>query len=93
VERNGNDPELAKALKTCIKNYEYNKLSKKLNDEIVPFFESTTGSRLIGNRRNTFFRYLWQASPGWMTKEVLKENLKLVDRKLLGGMIHKLRIA
>jgi hypothetical protein len=93
VEKNGNDPELAKALDTCIKNYEYNKLAKELNDEMIPFFESSAGKIMLINRRNTFFKYLWQANPRWMTKEVLKENLKFADRKLLGGMIHKLRIA
>jgi hypothetical protein len=91
VEMNGNDSELAKTLRQIIKNYEYNKLAKELNEEMVPFFESSMGNRMLRNRRNTFFKYLWQANPGWMTKEVFKESIKLVDQKFFRGMIHKSR--
>jgi hypothetical protein len=91
VEMNGNDPELAKALREIIQNYEYNNLAKELNEEMVPFFESSMGNRMLRNRRNTFFKYLWQADPGGMMKEVFKESLKLADRKFFGGKINKLR--
>jgi hypothetical protein len=89
VEKNGNDPQLEEALLACIKNYEFNKLAKKLNEEMISFFESSTGDRMLRNRRNTFFRYLWQANPGWMSKEVVKETLKLADQKIFGGKIYK----
>jgi hypothetical protein len=88
---NGNDPELVNALSGCIKKYKYNELAKELNEEMVPFLESSSGKRMLGNRRNTFFKYLWQVSPGWMTKEILKENLKLADQKFFGGLIHRLK--
>ena len=91
VEMNGNDPELANALHECVKNYEYNKLAKKLNDEMIPFFESFIGQKLLKNRRNTIIKYLWHADPEWMIKEVSKESLKLADRKMFGGLINKLR--
>jgi hypothetical protein len=91
VEMNGNDPELVNALSGCIKKYKYNELAKELNEEMVPFLESSSGKRMLGNRRNTFFKYLWQVSPWWMTKEILKENLKLADQKFFGGLIHRLK--
>ncbi|MBI4699101.1 MAG: hypothetical protein HY758_09445 [Nitrospirae bacterium] len=91
VERNGNDPELANALKQIIKNYEFNKLAKGLNDEMVPFFESSIGRRLLNSRKNTIMKYLWHADPAWMLKEVSRESLKLADQKVLGGLINKLR--
>jgi hypothetical protein len=91
VEKKGNDPELSDALHEIIKNYEYNKLAKELNDKMAPYFESSSGNRMLKSRRNTFFKYLWQASPGWMTKEILKENLKLVDRKLFRGLFPRFR--
>jgi hypothetical protein len=89
VEINGSDPELAKALHKIVKNYEYNKLAKELNEEMGSFFESSTGNSMLGNRRNTFFKYFWRANPGWMSKEVFKENLKLADQKIFGGLIYK----
>ena len=91
VEMNGNDPELAKALHECINSYKYNKLAKELNEEMVPFLESSIGKRMLGNRRNTFFKYLWHADPEWMIKEVSKESLKLADQKFFGGLIHRLK--
>jgi hypothetical protein len=88
VKLNGNDPELAKALHELIK---YNESANKFMGEMVPFLKSSTGERLLRKRREAIFEYLWKANHGWMTKEVLKENLKLGDRKLFGGMINKLR--
>ncbi len=91
VEMNGNDPELTKALHKCIQNYKYNKLATELNAEMILFLESSTGKKILGNRRNTFLKYLWQVNPAWMIKEVFKETLKLVDRKLLKGRIYKFK--
>ena len=91
VEMNGNDPELANALHKCIKNYEYNKLAKELNEEMVQFLESSIGQKILKNRRNTIIKYLWHTDPEWMIKEVSKESLKLADRKMFGGLINKLR--
>jgi hypothetical protein len=28
---------------------------------------------------------------GWITKEVLKENIKLIDKKYFGGLFSRLR--
>jgi len=58
---------------------------------MVPFLESSIGKRMLGNRRNTFFKYLWHADPEWMIKEVSKESLKLADQKFFGGLIHRLK--
>jgi hypothetical protein len=91
VEMNNNDPELVEALRTCIKNYEYNKLAKELNEEMLTFFESSIGQKLLRSRRNTIMKYLWNADSEWMIKEVSKESIKLVDRKVFGGMIYKTR--
>ena len=91
VEMHGNDPELANALHKIIKNYEFNKLSKELNDGMVPFLESSIGQRLFNSRRNTILKYLWRDDPEWMIKEVIKESLKLVDRKLFGGTLYRLK--
>jgi hypothetical protein len=91
VKMQGNDPELAKALHECLKNYKYSELAKELNDTMVPFLESSEGKELLDNRRNTFFKNLWQSSPAWMTAEVLKENLKLVDQKCFGGLFDRIR--
>ncbi|MBI4698001.1 MAG: hypothetical protein HY758_03585 [Nitrospirae bacterium] len=91
VEENDTDPELAKALRKCIQNYEFNKLAKGLNDEMAPFFESSIGQRLLKSRKNTIMKYLWHADASWMLKEVSRESLKLADRRLLGGVINKLR--
>ena len=91
VKMNGSDPDLADALNKCINWYKYSKLSEKVNNEMVPFMESSIGNNLLKMRRNTFFRYLWQANPGWMSREVLKESLKLADRKMFGGLIHRMR--
>jgi hypothetical protein len=91
VKINDNDPELAKALHKCIQNYKYNKLATELNAEMILFLESSAGKKILGNRRNTFLKYLWQVNPAWMIKEVFKETLKLVDRKLCGGVIYKFK--
>jgi hypothetical protein len=90
VKMSGNDPELEKALYECISNYKYRVLAEELNEEMVSFLESPIGEGILRGRGNTFFKYLWKADPGWMVKEVLKEVFKLVDRKFLSGMIHKL---
>jgi hypothetical protein len=91
VEMNGNDTELAQALRACLKKYEYSKLAKELHEEMVPFFKSSKGKEILENRRNTLFRSLWESNPLWMTKEVLKESLKLVDRKFIGGTFYRLK--
>jgi hypothetical protein len=91
VEKNGDDPQLEDALRKCIKNYEYNKLAEKLNEEMDPYFESSIGKRLLKSRRNTIMKYLWHTDPEWMMKEVSKESLKLADRKMLGGLMNRLR--
>jgi hypothetical protein len=74
-----------------LQTVEYNKLAKELNKEMDSFFESSTGNRMLKNRRNTFLKYLWQDNPRWITKEVCKESLKLADRKLLAGLVSRFK--
>ncbi len=90
LENNGNDPELAEALRLCINNYKYTQLSTLLNEDLKEFLASTQGVQFMSTRKNTIFRTLWQNEREWLFKEAIKEKLKELDQKFFSGMFRRL---
>jgi hypothetical protein len=90
LENGRHDPELAKALRTCINNYEYNQLSTLLNENMSEFLSSDEGVQFVRGKRNMLFRSLWDRDSEWLSREVLKEKLKEFDERFLFGMVRKL---
>jgi hypothetical protein len=90
LESSGNNPELAEALRSCIKNYKYRELSRLINGNFGEFLASPQGATLVNGKRNTIFKALWQVERQWLLREIFKEKLKELDRKLLFGMFRRL---
>lgn len=90
VEEKGNDFALAQSLRDCLAKYENNKLAEELNKVFHSFLSSSDWKRLYANRRNTILKFLWEIDSNWLTKEILRENLKACEQKLFKGKLHRL---
>jgi hypothetical protein len=91
LENSGKDPDLAEALRICIKGYKHDQLSVQLNENLNEFLASMYGARFMSARKNTIFSSLCQVEKNWLLREVLKEKIKDFDRKYLFGTLGKLR--
>jgi len=80
LEASARNPAVVEALRVAIAKYKAN----HLNTLFTNMRESTVASdifrQFILNRKERIFKTLWQSHRDWMTKEVLKENIK----RLLG---------
>ncbi len=90
LEKKGNDPDLAKALRFCIESHKYKKMATLLNNNLNEFLASAQGAKFVSAKKNTIFRSIWQNERGWLFKEVIKEKLKELDQKILFGMVRRL---
>ncbi len=90
LEKSGKYPDLAEALRMCIKGYRHDRLSVHLNENLDEFLASTQGARFMSARKNTIFRFMYKNEKGWFSREVFKEKLKEVDEKFFFGIFRKL---
>jgi 7-cyano-7-deazaguanine synthase in queuosine biosynthesis len=90
LENSGKHPDLAEALRICIKDYRHDQLLSNLNENLNEFLASIQGVRFMSARKNTIFRSLCQAERNWLLREVLKEKLKEIDEKFFFGILRKI---
>ncbi|MBI4699106.1 MAG: hypothetical protein HY758_09470 [Nitrospirae bacterium] len=85
LENNGKDPELAEALRFCLRNYKYTEITKQLNESFKEFLDSPQGDKFVRGKKNSIFKSLWEIDRKWLFREVCKEQLKKIDQKYLFG--------
>ncbi len=90
LENSGINHDLAEALRFCINNYKYKKMSTLLNENLNEFLASTQGTNFVKGKKNTIFRTLWQIDSSWLLKEIFKEKLKELDQKFLFGLLRRM---
>jgi diphthamide synthase (EF-2-diphthine--ammonia ligase) len=90
IERLGNEPALAQALRNCIGNYRQKALEKEINKDLDSFVNSPWWRNLVSKRKNSFFKAIWEKEKVWLAREVIKESIKSWDVKLFKGKIYNL---
>jgi hypothetical protein len=90
IERLGNEPALAQALRNCIGNYKQKTLEREITNHLNSCEQSTLWGTMVQGRKNSSFRAIWSKEKGWLTREVIKESLKLCDDKLFKGKFYDL---
>lgn len=90
IERLGNDPALAQALRNCIANYKQKTLENEINRDQDSFENSTWWGNLVSKRKNSSFKAIWEKERGWLAREVIKESIKVCDDKLFKGKLYSL---
>jgi hypothetical protein len=90
IERLGNEPTLAQALRNCIGNYKQKTLEKEINEHLKSFENSPWWGTMVSKKKNSSFKAIWEKERGWVIKEVVKESIKLCDDKLFKGKLYSL---
>ncbi len=91
IESNDSNPDLAEALRICLRSYKYDLLSTNLDKNLGQFLASKQGVKFIRARKNTILRSFWRNEKRWLLREVFKEALKDLDFKFLSGTMGRLR--
>jgi hypothetical protein len=93
VKKRDNDSDLVKSLQACIDNYQNRKLVMEINKNLHQLIESDAWRELVNNRRETLFKSFLGIQGNWILKEVLKEKVKGLDKRLLKGtLLHIFKI-
>jgi diphthamide synthase (EF-2-diphthine--ammonia ligase) len=90
IERLGNEPALAQALRNCINNYKQKTLEKEINKNLDSSENSPWWRDLVSRRKNSFFKAIWEKEKAWLAREVIKESIKSWDVKLFKGKLYGL---
>jgi hypothetical protein len=90
IERLGNEPALAQALRNCIGNYKQKNLEKEINEHLNSFENSAWWGTMVRKKKNSSFKAIWEKERGWLAREVIKESIKLCDDKLFKGKLYSL---
>ncbi|MBI4699105.1 MAG: hypothetical protein HY758_09465 [Nitrospirae bacterium] len=91
LEKKGGNDELTDALRFCINTYKYKKIAASLNNDWGKFIASQQWVQFAKGKRNVLLQSLWNADPGWLFREAVKEKIKDIDRKYLSGILRKIR--